>query len=157
MEENESTDIKSKVIDVEKMTELFPLRIRTSAYNFESDGSLILREDSPVILDPRCYANRGIDLSGGSVTDSNGRMTWQLLNSVCNENVPKGGFPIDFPLSFVATPITDKPAYITVKFLGVKNQPNDVIFEVFSWDRQGEPAPFLPFYWRCRIPLTNIF
>ncbi len=138
------------------MTKLFPLRVRTSAYNFESDGCLILREDSPVILDPRCYPNGGIDLSGGSVTDSKGRMIWQLLNSVCTEYVPKDGFPIDFPLSFVATPKTDKSAYITVKVVEVKNQPKDVIFEVYSWDRQGETAPFLPFYWRCRIPLAHI-
>jgi hypothetical protein len=83
-------------------------------------------------------------------------MIWQLLNSVCTEYVPKDGFPIDFLLSFVATPMTDKSAYITVKFVEVKNQPKDVIFEVYSWDRQGEPAPFLPLYWRCRIPLAHI-
>jgi hypothetical protein len=52
--------------------------------------------------------------------------------------------------------MTDKSAYITVKFVEVKNQPKDVIFEVYSWDRQGEPAPFLPLYWRCRIPLAHI-
>lgn len=156
MGENDTTKVDSEVMDAEKMTKLFPMRVRTSAYNFERDGSLILREDSPVILDPRCYANDGIDLSGGSVTDSKGRMTWRLLNSVCPEYVPKEGFPIDFPLSFVATPMTDKPVYITVKFVGVKNLPKDVIFEVYSWNKQGQPAPFLPFYWRCRIPLTHI-
>ncbi len=37
--------------------------------------------------------------------------------------------------------MTDKTAYITVKFVEVKNQPKDVIFEVYSWNRQGEPAP----------------
>ena len=118
------------MIDVEKMAMLFLLHVRTSAYNFESDGSLILREDSPVILDPRCYPNGGIDLSGGSVTDSKGQMIWQLLNSVCTEYVPKDGFPLDFPLSFVATPVTDKLAYITVKFVEVKNQPKDVILSL---------------------------
>jgi hypothetical protein len=112
------------VIYVEKMAMLFPMRVRTSAYNFEGDGSLVLREDSPVILDPRYYPNGEIDLSGGSITHSKGQVIWQLLNSVCTEYVPKDGFPIDFPLSFVATPMTDKPAYITVKFVEVKNNQN---------------------------------
>jgi len=54
-------------------------------------------------------------LSGGSITDAAGRMTWRLLNTVCPEDVPQGGFLIDYPISFVATPISDKPGYITVK------------------------------------------
>ncbi|MDQ5869336.1 MAG: hypothetical protein M3530_06365 [Thermoproteota archaeon] len=129
-------------------------RLRISAYNFEE--AVTVKEDHPLIPQSRCFGMGGIDLSGGSMTDSAGRMTWRLSNFLCPENVPPGGLAVDFPVSFVATPLTDKPAYMTVKFIAVQPQPKDLILEVYSWDRLGEPAPFLPFYWRCRIPLTPI-
>jgi len=89
------------------------------------------------------------------VTDSEGRMTWILSNYICPENIPQNGLPIDYPVSFVATPQSDKPCYITVKFI-VPIVPNDVVIEVFSWNSKGEPAPSTSFYWRSRIPLTLI-
>lgn len=155
MDKDDVTKEKKNVADTERLTRIFPFRVRTSAYNFEPDASLILKDDSAVIHDPRCFRNNGIDLSGGSVTDTAGRMTWILSNFVCSENIPQRGFPIDFPVSFVATPQSDKPCYMTVKFI-VPFVPNDVVIEVFSWNSKGEPAPSTPFYWRCRIPLTLI-
>src|SRR5215831_8847105 len=122
--------------NAESMRKFFPLRIRTSAFNLILDGSLTVREDSVIAIHPPiCYHNfNSIDLSGGSITDAAGRMTWRLLNSVCPEDVPQGGFLIDYPISFVATPISDKPGYITVK-------------QVLPSPQRG----------RCRIPLTPIF
>jgi len=155
MEKDDVTKEKKSAADTERLTRTFPFRVRTSAYNFEPDASLILKDDSTVIHDPRCFRNNGIDLSGGSVTDSEGRMTWILSNYICPENVPQNGLPIDFPVSFVATPQSDKPCYITIKFI-VPIVPNDVVIEVFSWNSKGEQAPSTPFYWRCRIPLTLI-
>jgi hypothetical protein len=155
MEKDDVTKEKKSVADTDRLTRTFPFRVRTSAYNFEPDASLILKDDSAVIHDPRCFRNNGIDLSGGSVTDSAGRMTWILSNFVCPDNIPQRGFPIDFPVSFVATPQSDKPCYVTVKFI-VPFVPGDVIIEVYSWNSKGEPAPSTPFYWRCRIPLTLI-
>lgn len=156
MEKNDASKTKSNEIEAEEMIKLFPPRVKTSAFNFLDNGTLILRDDSPVVLDPQCFRNNGIDLSGGSFTGSNGRMTWRLLNFVCPETVAeRGGFPINFPMSFVATPLTDKPCYITVKFIP-STVPNDVVFEVFSWNRNGQPAPKTPFEWRVRIPLTLI-
>ena len=143
--------------NAENMRKFFPWRMRTSAFNLMSDGSLTVRDDSVVTNDPMCYHNfNSIDLSGGSITDATGRTTWRLLNTVCLEDVPQGGFLIDYPISFVATPISDKPGYITVKQVLPSPQPNDVFIEVYSWDKAGEPAPSMPFYWRCRIPLTII-
>jgi hypothetical protein len=80
MEKDDVTKEKKSVADTERLTRTFPFRVRTSAYSFEPDGSLILKDDSAVIHDPRCFRNNGIDLSGGSVTDSAGRMTWVLSN-----------------------------------------------------------------------------
>jgi hypothetical protein len=155
MEKDDVTNEKRTLADAERVTRNFPFRVRTSAYNFEPDGSLMLKDDSIVINDNRCFRNNGIDLSGGSVTDSAGRMVWILSNFVCPENVPQRRFPIDFPISFVATPQSEKPCYITVKYI-VPFIPNDVIIEVYSWNAKGESEPSTPFYWRCRIPLTLI-
>jgi hypothetical protein len=155
MEKDDVSKETKSVADTERLSRTFPFRVRTSAYNFEPERSLILKDDSTVIYNPRCFPNNGIDLSGGSVTDSSGRMTWMLSNFVCPENVPERGFAIDFPVSFVATPQSDKPCYMTAKFI-VPLVPNDVIFEVYSWNSKGESAPSTPFYWRCRIPLTFI-
>ncbi len=118
--------------------------------------NLTVKEDGTTHPDPRCILNYdGIDLSGGSVTGSAGRTTWRLSNFVCRESGLDEGLAVDFPVSFVATPLSDKPAYITVKFLGVVT-PKDLDIEVYSWDSQGNPAPFTYFYWRCRIPLSTV-
>jgi hypothetical protein len=94
-----------KATDAEKMAEIQKLgRLRISAFNFEEAPSLIVKEDHPLIPQPRCFGMGGIDLSGGSMTDSEGRMTWRLSNFLCAENIPAGGLAVDFPVSLVATP-----------------------------------------------------
>ena len=148
MGKNDTTKKNSKEIDPEKKAELFPPRVPTSVYTIYPALSVKLRDDSPVIHDPRCYPVDGIDLSGSSYTDSAGHMTWRLSNFICPDFEPE---PLIFPPSFVATPISDKPVYITVKFTPVSPPTKDMVFEVYSW-RRGEPAPLVPFYWRCRIP-----
>jgi len=143
---------RSKVIDTnsEKIEEFQKLgRLRLSAYNRKI--SLKVKEDHPLIPLPRCFEREGMDLSGGSMTDSTGRMIWRLSNYLCKgETVP----PVDFPVSFIATPLIEKPMYVTVKYIEVETSPNDLVLEVYSWDNRGEPAPFMPYYWRCRIPIA---
>jgi hypothetical protein len=126
-----------------------------SAYNIiNSDGSnpITIVETGIAIHSEKCYDENGIDLSGSLITDSLGRMTWRLSNFLCKERGVLGSATLDSPVSFVATPQTDKPAYITAKG-AIQTGPPDLIIEVYSWDRLGEPAPDLPFYWRCRVPL----
>jgi len=155
MDKDDTTKATSEVTEAERLLK-FPFRIRTSAYNFEITANhpgyglgLTLREDGTSSLETRCIPSYdAIDLSGGSVTNSAGQMTWRLSNSVC---VSEGLSP-DFPVSFVATPISDKPGYITVKFKAIEM--NDIVIDVFSWDNLGNLAPSMYFYWRCRIPLT---
>jgi len=159
MDTPDTNKTKSTGIDSEKLSK-FPFRVRTSAYDFEipvnhfgyDPPGLILREDGVTPFQTRCtLPHDGIDLSGGSLTDPAGRMTWRLSNFVCRANevlVP------DFPVSFVATPVSEKPGYITVKSLPL--EANDVSIDVYSWDSQGNPAPSMFFYWRCRIPLIYL-
>jgi len=150
----------NKTSDKETIESLsrFPWRVRVSAYSFEDPAlhvppNLTLKEVGTVFPSRSCIPNfDGIDLSGGSVTDSAGRMTWRMLDFVC----PDRDYLVDFPVSFVATPLSDKPAYMTVKFMGFRTLPNDVVIEVYSWDSTGKPAPYMNFYWRCRIPLGEL-
>lgn len=152
VETSDTNKTKSKAIDSERLSK-FPWRVRTCAYSFEDPNlGLTIKEVSTIFPDSgRCiHGFDAIDLSGGSVTDSAGRMTWRMLDFVC----PDRDLQVDFPVSFVATPISDKPAYMTVKFTGLESQPNNVVFEVYSWDSQGNPAPLVYFYFRCKIPLV---
>jgi hypothetical protein len=158
MENDDTTKIKSKMTEAENLSR-FPFRVRTSAYDFEIPGNhfgydppgLILREDGVTPFQTRCTPpHDGIDLSGGSLTDPAGRMTWRLSNFVC----PPEALVPDFPVSFVATPLSDKPGYITVK--NVALEANDVTIDVYSWDSHGNPAASMFFYWRCRIPLIYL-
>jgi hypothetical protein len=127
-EKNNSTKAKSTATDAEKVADFQKIgRLRISAYNFEEAPNLIVKEDHPLISQPRCFGMGGIDLSGGWMTDEAGRMIWRLSNFLCRENVPPGGLAVDFPVSFVATPMTDKPAYITAKFTAIQTQPKDLI------------------------------
>jgi hypothetical protein len=92
----------------------------------------------------------GMDLSGMSTTDSVGRMMWRLSKFLCSrEKIP----PIDFPDNFVTTPFAGDPVYMTV-VPHIELLP-DLVYEVYSWDKNGEPAPSIHFYWRCRFPIRK--
>lgn len=157
METDDSTKTKSNPTELESLSR-FPWRVRVSAYNYVQDLShsdepnLNVKEVGTIFPSSSClHGYDGIDLSGGFVTDSAGRTTWRLSDYVCKQIQSQ----LDLPVSFVATPLTDKPAYITVKFTALQSNPSNLIFEVYSWDHQGKPAPFTSFYWRCRIPLYS--
>lgn len=127
-------------------------KTRTSANSFEK----LTVTEVGVTPPAKCIDEEGIDLSGGWVTDSLGRFEWRLSNLLCKDSThPNLIKKLDFPVSFVATPNTDKPAYITAKFKAIQTGPLDLIIEVYSWDSHGAPAPDLPFYWRCRIPFLR--
>jgi len=55
MEKDDVTKEKKSAADTERLTRTFPFRVRTSAYNFEPDASLILKDDSAVIHDPSVF------------------------------------------------------------------------------------------------------
>jgi hypothetical protein len=65
------------------------------------------------------------------------------------------------PISIVATPVTDKPTFITItikKDSTVHNniQMDDLVAQIYSWDIQGNPAPNTQFCWRCRIKAKGL-
>lgn len=125
-------------------------RRRLSAYN--KGFALKVKEVDTRFPRMPCLRMEGMDLSGVSTTDSFGVMVWRLSEFLCyGEKVP----PIELPINFVATPFTRDPVYITA--LGDATElPFDLFFQVFSWDKNGEPAPDIPFYWRCMLPIRKI-
>ena len=153
---DDSKKTESEATEVENLSR-FPWRVRISAYDYvnsvyhSDEPNLNLKEVGTVFPISSCLnAYDGIDLSGGYVTGSEGRTTWKLSDYICKPELQA----LDLPISFVATPLSDKPAYMTVKFVALQSQPNNLVIEVYSWDAQGKPAPFTSFYYRCRIPLV---
>lgn len=97
-----------------------------------------------------------IDMSGSSRTDLNGRTTWRFTNYIHAKTSIYEFYNLDRPVSFVATPIADKPTYLTtvIKFEESQKHPGritELVVEVYSWDKQGNPSPYVGFSWRCRV------
>jgi len=99
-----------------------------------------------------CEPTEAIDIVGSSRTGGNGKMTWRLTDFICLIRQPI----VEAPASFIATPISQSPVYLTTTIEFPEPPANaagsrDLIVEVFSWDPGGSSAPRIPFSWRCRV------
>lgn len=120
--------------------------------------SIYTRED-PVTVQERegvingvritCLDDRAIDVAGRSGTDGDGRMTWRIGDFICRSSAQR----FREPICFLATPHSKTLVHVTthVSQPFLPQVPNDVVVEVFSWDPNGDPAPNVPFSWRCRV------
>jgi len=93
-----------------------------------------------------CLEHEAIDVAGQSRTGEDGSMTWRLTDVICAAS----GRTIREPASFVATPITTGPIYLTTKIV-IPDPPDDLVVSVFTWDSSGTAAPGIAFSWRCRV------
>lgn len=93
----------------------------------------------------RCIDSRVIDVSGFAQTQNNGQVTFRLSSFLC----PAGEI-FSLPINVLATPISEKPFFMTV-MQKLLNNGTDVEITVFSWDANGAPAPNIAFNWRCRV------
>ena len=98
----------------------------------------------------RCFDSRVFDVSGFTQTRTNGQIVFRLSNFRC----PQGEI-YSAPLNVVATPVSQKPFFLTV-MQALVNNGTDVEITVFSWDANGAPAPNIAFNWRCRVEHLNI-
>ncbi len=150
--ENKNEKMVQKINDLAKeigiggiiILQPFPV----SAYNFEN---VSVKKQHPILAQkPFCEHNfQSVDLSGSSSTDANGKKTWRLSDHMCLPEY-ESWYALAGPVSFVATPVTDKPTYIT-NTVKIQSSPKDLIVEVYSWDKQGNPSPNMVFCWRCRL------
>lgn len=132
----------------------FFFKQRPSVFTLEGDANIPERE--PVIDGVRISCvrnNRVIDVSGRASTGADGRTRWKLRDFI----VPCDGRISSFekPMSFVATPHSSSPVYLTIKPLDgffVPSPSDDVVVDVFTWDKDGNPALKVVFSWRFRVP-----
>jgi len=99
-----------------------------------------------------CIKDSAIDLAGVYKTGKDGRASWKLTDFICVDRNFR--VVVDWPASFVATPISESPVYLTtsISFPGL----SDLLVEVFSWNPSGKPAPLIAFSWRCRVRYEKI-
>jgi hypothetical protein len=123
-----------------------------------SDTDAYVQEREPVIdgVKIRCVDADVIDVSGRSTTGADGTTSWKLRDFI----VPcdRGFDEFDRPMSFVATPHSTNPIYLTIRHPGpfMAYPSDDVVVDVFTWDKDGKPAPNVTFSWRCRVPYSRI-
>lgn len=98
----------------------------------------------------RCTESRVIDVSGFALTQANGQIVFKLSNFLC----PAGEI-FSLPINVLATPISQKPFFLTVTHKLVNNG-TDVEITVFAWDANGAPAPGVTFNWRCRVEHPHV-
>jgi hypothetical protein len=100
----------------------------------------------------RCLKDSAIDLAGVFETGKDGRASWKLTNFICVGRDFR--VVVNWPASFVATPISESPVYLTtsISFPGL----SDLLVEVFSWNSSGKLAPLIAFSWRCRVRYEEI-
>ena len=94
----------------------------------------------------RCIVSEAIDVAGRSGTGTDGKVVLRLNDFVC------GNFSYEEPISFVATPHSSSPVYLTTN-VTVPDPPNDVFVEVFTWNQTGMPIPNIAFSWRCQAQI----
>lgn len=99
-----------------------------------------------------CVEYEAVDVAGQAQTDDEGKMTWRLTDFICAGTDRK----VEGPASFVATPITMEPTYLTTRIV-IPNQADDLIVHVFTWDSSGSPAARIRFSWRCRVRYSETF
>jgi hypothetical protein len=151
----EPEDIKKKIeaiagreINVET-EQLKSLWYPAAAYDY-SDG--YINWQHIFLPGMRCDNARLLDASGASYTDASGRRVFRLSQFVC---LPQYRF-LSEPVNLLATPRSKDPYYVTAVHLLLDESDflrSDVEIAIFGWDRNGAPAPELPFHWRCRVHL----
>ena len=98
----------------------------------------------------QCFDSRVVDVSGFATTGTNGQSVFRLTKFICPAAEIYGP-----PINVVATPISDKPFFLTVMHKLV-NSNKDVEITVFSWDAAGARTPGVQFNWRCRVVHPHI-
>jgi hypothetical protein len=106
-----------------------------------------------VFLPHICTASELLDVSGVSVTPSNGHLTLLITDFLCPN---EGTRSYSEPVNIVATAASSTPAVITATHTLIVTPPNTVAtnvqIDIFSWDATGAPAPGVAVNWRCRVP-----
>jgi hypothetical protein len=114
------------------------------AVSTETPGRTTQR--SLIVFRPnRCFTSNAIDVSGFTQTQANGQVVFRLSSFLCPATQT-----FTLPINVLATPISQKPFFLTV-MQALVNNGADVEITVFAWDANGAPAGNVAFNWRCRV------
>jgi hypothetical protein len=95
-----------------------------------------------------------IDVYGVSSTGGDGKRIFQLRDFICVD-VPSS-IVFSEPVNVVATPRSEGPFFLTMTHaVRITADITDVQITVFAWNANGEPAPNVPFDWRCRAQVNS--
>ena len=107
-----------------------------------------------------CTQSFLIDVGGLSNTDASGKVTLHLSDYTCRSGGRDHGRYFGQPTVFVATPRSSSPVFITSRQRTVETQvefeANDIEIDAYSWDADGNPAPSVPFSWRCLVAVDFV-
>jgi hypothetical protein len=150
---NTKTDMKKhfEAIVGEELSEealqLVQVRLRVASTT-DAAGMSAMRH--PFVEKKSCRSCRLLDVSGFAQTLDNGNNVLHLTRFIC---LPaRETLTFVHPITVLATPLSSKPCFLTVKRTLV-NDGADVEISVFSWNTDGTAAPNISFDWRCRVEL----
>ena len=99
-------------------------------------------------LPKHCDLSHIVDAAGIAMTGSDGKSVFRLSQFVCLEYIYSSA-------NVVATPLSQKPVFLTVEHTLVDNA-RDVEIKISTWDANGAAAPNVTFDWRCRVTAVDI-
>ena len=127
----------------------FQLFYKAASWNIE-EGSVTSK--SFIVARKFCQPEKLLDVGGYWWTGSTGTAKFLLKDFICLSQIS-----FDYPINVVATPLGERPAFLTLKHNLVMSGTSaiDVEIEVFTWDANGAPLPKISFDWRCRVPYAE--
>jgi hypothetical protein len=98
-----------------------------------------------------CSERNLLDVAGTSSTAADGKRVLKLTDFICSTINS-----FTSPVNVLATPRAETPCYATTTAILVPNPAvpgafNDVQLTLFTWNRNGAPAPNVSVDWRCRL------
>ena len=123
------------------MSKITPITIPwnpISTYTIQDDGQTKYSRTLGPNIAYTFMKTQCIDISGMSTTNASGKKNWRFLDFIKSTDA----FLPKLPISFVATPISDAPSYLTTKITYDKDE---LTVDIFIWDAQGSALPYLNF------------
>jgi hypothetical protein len=130
------------------------LRWPVGAHDY-ADGTVLWK--GLIIGGHSCVSSTLLDASATAATGTTGSVTFLLSSSICLPLVRS----LAAPINLQATVRSERPFFLTMTYALVPDPSsptsnNDLKITVHTWDANGNPAPSVPFDWRCRLVSNQI-
>jgi hypothetical protein len=136
---------------------LWPIASSTYLAKHDYDDDAWITSERIIFPQPICTDAKLLDTSGHSVTGSNGQIVFRLRNFLCNRD---GIAQFNEPVNLLATPQGTSPSFMTMNHRLIKDPAlpynTDLEITASAWHPNGNAAPNVGFYWRCRVAADEI-